>query len=105
MEQDEWLRDSCSFGAATVAHTEHRPDYASAAVGCALAPATGSRVLDLGAGTGKPSAATPSDLASAIHDGHAVSSQAIAIGEDSGGRVKLLFLKRQLTVLVSTISQ
>ncbi|VVJ17431.1 Methyltransferase type 11 [Amycolatopsis camponoti] len=42
-----------SFGAAAGAYAEHRPDYASAAVRWALEPAPGSRVLDLGAGTGK----------------------------------------------------
>ena len=35
------------------AYAEHRPDYAQAAVGWALEPAPGPRVLDLGAGTGK----------------------------------------------------
>ncbi len=44
---------SSSFGAAAVAYAEHRPDYAPAAVRWALQPATGRRVLDLGAGTGK----------------------------------------------------
>jgi len=34
-------------------YAEHRPDYAQAAVGWALEPAPGPRVLDLGAGTGK----------------------------------------------------
>lgn len=42
-----------SFGAAAVAYAEHRPDYASAAVRWAVEPASGLRVLDLGAGTGK----------------------------------------------------
>ena len=42
-----------SFGAAASAYAEHRPDYARAAVRWALEPAPGSRVLDLGAGTGK----------------------------------------------------
>jgi SAM-dependent methyltransferase len=42
-----------SFGAAAAAYAEHRPDYARAAVRWALEPASGSRVLDLGAGTGK----------------------------------------------------
>lgn len=42
-----------SFGAAALAYSVHRPDYALAAVEWALAPATGRRVLDLGAGTGK----------------------------------------------------
>src|SRR6476660_1148222 len=43
---------SC-FGVAAAAYAEHRPDYAEAAVRWALEPAPGSRVLDLGAGTGK----------------------------------------------------
>lgn len=42
-----------SFGAAAAAYAEHRPDYAEAAVRWALEPAAGTRVLDLGAGTGK----------------------------------------------------
>ena len=42
-----------SFGTAAVAYAEHRPDYAPAAVRWALEPAPGTRVLDLGAGTGK----------------------------------------------------
>jgi SAM-dependent methyltransferase len=42
-----------SFGAAATAYAEHRPDYARAAVRWSLAPAPGTRVLDLGAGTGK----------------------------------------------------
>jgi SAM-dependent methyltransferase len=49
--QDERLRSS--FGVAAAAYAEHRPDYAQAAVRCALEPAPGPRVLDLGAGTGK----------------------------------------------------
>ena len=53
MEQDEQLRHASSFGAAATAYAEHRPDYAQAAVRWALEPTTGSRVLDLGAGTGK----------------------------------------------------
>ena len=36
-----------------MAYAEHRPDYAEAAVRWALLPAPGTRVLDLGAGTGK----------------------------------------------------
>ena len=51
MERDERLRSS--FGAAATAYAEHRPDYAQAAVRWAVEPAPGSRVLDLGAGTGK----------------------------------------------------
>ncbi|HEY6746892.1 MAG TPA: class I SAM-dependent methyltransferase [Mycobacteriales bacterium] len=42
-----------SFGHAASAYAEHRPDYARAAVAWAVAAAPGSRVLDLGAGTGK----------------------------------------------------
>ncbi|MFD5270817.1 class I SAM-dependent methyltransferase [Streptomyces sp. NPDC058335] len=57
MEQDERLLHASSFGAAAVAYAEHRPDYAQAAVRWALEPAPGSRVLDLGAGTGKLTAA------------------------------------------------
>jgi SAM-dependent methyltransferase len=44
-----------SFGAAAAAYAEHRPDYAEAAVRWAIGPA--QRVLDLGAGTGKLTAA------------------------------------------------
>ncbi|MGW4467067.1 class I SAM-dependent methyltransferase [Micromonospora sp. NPDC004704] len=53
MERDMRLREASSFGAAAVAYAEHRPDYAPAAVRWALEPASGPRVLDLGAGTGK----------------------------------------------------
>ena len=53
MEQDERLPYSSSFGAAATAYAEHRPDYAKAAVRWALERASGPRVLDLGAGTGK----------------------------------------------------
>ena len=53
MELDERLLLGSSFGAAAAAYSEHRPDYAQAAVLWALAPAPGRRVLDLGAGTGK----------------------------------------------------
>ena len=53
MEQDQWLLHASSFGAAATAYAEHRPDYAQTAVRWALEPAPGSRVLDLGAGTGK----------------------------------------------------
>ncbi|WP_329578672.1 class I SAM-dependent methyltransferase [Streptomyces sp. NBC_01361] len=57
MEQNERLLHSSSFGAAAPAYAEHRPDYAQAAVRWALEPAPGPRVLDLGAGTGKLTAA------------------------------------------------
>jgi SAM-dependent methyltransferase len=53
MDRDERLTHASSFGAAATAYAEHRPDYARAAVQWALEPAPGSRVLDLGAGTGK----------------------------------------------------
>jgi SAM-dependent methyltransferase len=53
MEQDERLLHGSSFGAAAAAYSEHRPNYAQAAVCWALEPAPGPRVLDLGAGTGK----------------------------------------------------
>jgi SAM-dependent methyltransferase len=46
-------RHASSFGAAAAAYAEHRPDYAPAAVRWALGPASGMRVLELGAGTGK----------------------------------------------------
>ncbi|WP_046504428.1 class I SAM-dependent methyltransferase [Streptomyces odonnellii] len=58
MDQDERLLHASSFGAAAAAYAEHRPDYARAAVRWALEPAPGPRVLDLGAGTGKLTAAT-----------------------------------------------
>ena len=51
--QDERLFLGSSFGAAATAYAEHRPDYAQAAVRWALERAPGSRVLELGAGTGK----------------------------------------------------
>ncbi len=53
MDKDERVRHSSSFGAAAAAYAEHRPGYAQAAVRWALETAPGSRVLDLGAGTGK----------------------------------------------------
>jgi SAM-dependent methyltransferase len=46
-----------AFGAAAGVYAEHRPDYAPAAVRWALERAPGRRVLDLGAGTGKLTAA------------------------------------------------
>lgn len=57
MEQDLRRLHRSSFGAAATAYAEHRPDYARAAVRWALEPAPGARVLDLGAGTGKLTAA------------------------------------------------
>ena len=57
MDQDERLLHGSSFGAAASIYAEHRPDYAQAAVRWALEPAPGPRVLDLGAGTGKLTAA------------------------------------------------
>jgi len=55
--RDERLLLGSSFGAAAVAYAEHRPDYAQAAVRWALERAPGRRALDLGAGTGKLTAA------------------------------------------------
>lgn len=42
-----------SFGAVAADYARHRPGYPAAAVQWALAPAPGTSVLDLGAGTGK----------------------------------------------------
>ncbi|MGW5718774.1 methyltransferase domain-containing protein [Amycolatopsis sp. NPDC003865] len=53
MHSETRRRYASSFGAAATAYAEHRPDYASDAVRWALEAATGPRVLDLGAGTGK----------------------------------------------------
>ena len=53
MEQDIRLLHRLSFSAAATAYAEHRPDYAQAAARWALEHASGARVLDLGAGTGK----------------------------------------------------
>jgi SAM-dependent methyltransferase len=53
MQPWESGRHASSFGTAASAYAEHRPDYARAAVRWALESAPGSRVLDLGAGTGK----------------------------------------------------
>jgi SAM-dependent methyltransferase len=47
------LAHASSFGAAAAAYAANRPDYADAAVRWALELAPGTRVLDLGAGTGK----------------------------------------------------
>ena len=56
------MRLASSFGAAAGAYAEHRPGYAQAAVRWALEPAGGPRVLDLGAGTGKLTAALGADV-------------------------------------------
>ena len=57
MDQDDRLLLSSSFGTTAVEYAEHRPDYAQAAVRWTLERAPGQRVLDLGAGTGKLTAA------------------------------------------------
>jgi SAM-dependent methyltransferase len=57
MGHDRTSLHASSFGAAATAYAEHRPDYAGAAVRWALEAAPGTRVLDLGAGTGKLTAA------------------------------------------------
>jgi len=57
VERGDRLQLSSSFGAAAAAYAEHRPDYALNAVRWALELAPGPRVLDLGAGTGKLTAA------------------------------------------------
>src|SRR5580692_9992385 len=57
MERDERLLHRSSFGAAATAYAEHRPHYSRAGVHWALESAPGPRVLDLGAGTGKLTAA------------------------------------------------
>lgn len=66
MKHDERLLYRSSFGAAAAAYAEHRPDYAQAAVRWALEPAPGLRVLDLGAGTGKLTAALVALVAEVI---------------------------------------
>lgn len=53
MEETERLTHGRSFGPAAADYDRHRPDYAPEAVRWALEPAPGTRVLDLGAGTGK----------------------------------------------------
>ncbi|BCB73709.1 class I SAM-dependent methyltransferase [Phytohabitans flavus] len=53
MEEDGRRPHASPFGAVAAEYAEHRPDYAPAAVRWALEPASGPRVLDLGAGTGK----------------------------------------------------
>lgn len=50
-------RRASSFGAVAREYDEHRPEYADAAVAWALAPVDEPAVLDLGAGTGKLTAA------------------------------------------------
>jgi SAM-dependent methyltransferase len=58
VEPDWRAQYGLTFGAAAAAYAEHRPGYAEAAVRWALAPAgPAARVLDLGAGTGKLTAA------------------------------------------------
>jgi SAM-dependent methyltransferase len=57
VDEDDRLVLSSSFGTAAVAYAEHRPDYAQTAVQWTLERAPGQRVLDLGAGTGKLTAA------------------------------------------------
>jgi SAM-dependent methyltransferase len=60
-DADEWTRRGSSFGSVAAAYAEHRPGYPAAAVRWCVAPVgrdIGSlRVLDLGAGTGKLTAA------------------------------------------------
>ena len=105
MEQDERVLLSSSFGPAAVAYAEHRPDYAQAAVRWALESAPGSRVLDLGAGTGKltatlvamgddviavePDPAMLAELRRALPDVHALpgSAEAIPLRDASVGAV------------------
>jgi SAM-dependent methyltransferase len=55
--QEHPLSDGSSFGVAASAYAEHRPGYARAAVEWAVQYPPGRRVLDLGAGTGKLTAA------------------------------------------------
>jgi SAM-dependent methyltransferase len=57
-EDEERRRHGSSFGTAAAAYAAHRPDYAEAAVRWALEPVGHpARVVDLGAGTGKLTAA------------------------------------------------
>jgi SAM-dependent methyltransferase len=61
VDEQERLRRGSSFGMVAQAYAEYRPDYPQAAVRWALGPASRDparlRVLDLGAGTGKLTAA------------------------------------------------
>jgi SAM-dependent methyltransferase len=95
VDQHERLRHALSFGRAASAYAENRPDYAQAAVDWALGLAPGPRVLDLGAGTGKltaalvalgadttavePDAAMLAELRSALPDVRALAGSAEAI--------------------------
>ncbi|HEY1920768.1 MAG TPA: class I SAM-dependent methyltransferase [Streptosporangiaceae bacterium] len=59
-DRDQRARRASSFGAQAAAYAEHRPDYPDEAVRWALEPVCGRpeiRVADLGAGTGKLTAA------------------------------------------------
>ena len=59
-ERDARVRRGSAFGAAAAAYAEHRPEYADAAIRWAIEPVRLNeplRVLDLGAGTGKLTAA------------------------------------------------
>ncbi|MGW7080081.1 class I SAM-dependent methyltransferase [Streptomyces sp. NPDC054866] len=55
-DRNERLLHASSFGAAAAAYAEHRPDYSQTAVRWVIEAAPGLRVLDLGAGTVKPTA-------------------------------------------------
>jgi SAM-dependent methyltransferase len=59
-ERESRERHGSAFGAAAATYAEHRPDYADAAIGWALEPVRlrePLRVVDVGAGTGKLTAA------------------------------------------------
>jgi SAM-dependent methyltransferase len=60
VDADERARRGSSFGAVAAAYARYRPDYRADAVRWCVAPTgrdlAGLRVLDLGAGTGKPTA-------------------------------------------------
>jgi SAM-dependent methyltransferase len=59
-ERESRVRHGSAFGAAAAAYAEHRPDYAEAAIRWALEPVRlrePLRVVDVGAGTGKLTAA------------------------------------------------